>query len=165
MDVVKLYVRERVPYWALLALCVLMAGCGPVTTNTVPRSPEAQLALKGRAVVNMARAVLPVIDSHMTLGLLPKPAGIRILQGIRLIGVEAGTMAQALAVMDAAAPDTPEYAGAAVKAQMALAAIQKALVITKAPDDPALAGEVNRLLSTLTLAVSEVAAAMEGRQR
>lgn len=162
------YGREAVRYSAVLFVCVLtLAACGgAVAPDTVPRSPEATMAIKGRAVISSARAVLPVIDSHMTLGLLPKPAGILMLKGLKIVGEEGGRLAQALAVMDAAAPGSPQRSEALLVAQVSLGAIQMALARSLPADRMAAGSEVAKLLATLTLAVNEVTAlvAQEGRR-
>lgn len=161
--VVMRYGRRSGYYSAILFVCVLSVACiGAAPPDTVPRSPVATVAIKGQAIVAAARAVLPIIDQQMDAGTLPKPAGIRILQSLKLLGQQAGFMAQALAIVDATQVGTPENAQAVMNAKVALAHVQQSLVDAIGAD-PGVVTEVMRLLANVTLTVSEAAAAIGGR--
>lgn len=139
---------------AAVLVLVLLAACGG---NPQPNtSPEGQAAIYGRRVVNVGRALLPVIDQEMTAGRLPKDVGIRILESMRVVFVQAeGPLATGLRVIDLA-KSAAEAKPGVDQVIAGLASIDQALALARQVTDPKMKAQVDGLLQNLLLALNEV---------
>lgn len=132
-----------------------IVGCGPkVPPNT---SPEGIAAIKGRAVVNTARAAVQIIDQQMTAGRIPPAAGVKVLQAIRQVYVQAGNLANALDLVDQAKTAADGQSGL-LAAKAALGAIHEALQSGIYGLDPGVTKSILELLANLVQVIDEARA-------
>lgn len=146
--------RAVVPVILLAVGLASLAGCG---ANPDPRlTPVGRTAVEARAVIKAADAVVVGIDNAMTAKQLPVPIGVKVLEGIKVVGVQARTLADALDVAAAATDAAAKQAGMD-KARAALAAIQTALTAATSPiTDPAAKAQVGTILQQLVDSVLKV---------
>lgn len=149
--------RTRLRLTAVAVAILMLSACAGNSNPNV--SPEGATAIKARAVVNAARAALPTIDAQMEAGKIPQAAGVQVLKGLRLVFVHAGSLANALDIVDKAKTATEGKAGADA-AKAALASIDQSLKDGLSGLDKGLVTSILTLLSSLTTALDEVRAVL-----
>lgn len=152
--------RHRQSLALLITVFVLAAGCGG-PKNPPQLSPEGTMAVKGRAVVNAARAVVPIIDQQIQAGRIPQDAGVKVLLGIRQVYIQAGTLANALDIVDRAKTASEGQTGLTA-AKSALSSIQKSLDDGLTGLNSDIVTAVRQLLKNLTDAIEEVRSVVSG---
>lgn len=143
---------------AVLSAAILLATTSLACSgNTAPKlSPIGQVAVQGDAVVKAADAVVTGIDNALTAKQLPQSVGVPVLQTIRVVGVQAQDLADALKVANLAKTAADQQKGVDA-ARAALATIQASLAGALSQiKDQATKDHVSALLQQLTDAVQKV---------
>lgn len=145
---------------ALLPAMLLVAACGGANPNpnVTPRSPVAQVAIEGDAVIKAADAVLTGLDRAMeptASPRLPPAIGLQVVKAIREVGVQGQNLAATLTVIQATT-DPAAKATAAGKARQTLSGIRLMLTSALSPiKDAATKNQVSQLLVGLVEALDK----------